>query len=198
MAKKTSGLPSDFDLKVTSTELIGRPARIPGYLDDKPNFFQTETEEIVQPLAKEVERIVEPQPAPVVSAAPSQISQEIQKPIAPLHVLETKAPKKPVEKVRRMQINVTPDVERKAEELVEILSRLSPDNRVTLSDLMQALVLNLYDAKDSINGRLPARGRWGSLTAKSYASELSKILREALLKKWDGKTVDPFKSVVGG
>ena len=194
MAKKTSGLPSDFDLKVTSTELVGTPARIPGYLDRKPTFFQEE--EVVQPLATQVERVIEQPPVQVV--ATPVIAPEIQKPAAPLHVVEAKVQKKTVEKVRRMQINVTPDVERKAEELVEILSRQSPDNRVTVSELMQALVLNLYDAKDSINGRLPPRGRWGSPTAKSFASELSKTLREALLKKWEGKTVDPFKSVVGG
>ena len=78
MAKKTSGLPSDFDLKVTSTELVGTPARIPGYLDRKPTFFQEE--EVVQPLATQVERVIEQPPVQVV--ATPVIAPEIQKPAA--------------------------------------------------------------------------------------------------------------------
>ena len=50
----------------------------------------------------------------------------------------------------RMQINITNDIERKSEELLDILSRQSPDLKVTISELMQALILNIYDARDNI------------------------------------------------
>ena len=193
MAKKKAGLPDGYDLRVTSSELKDGPVSLSGYLDDeKPRYVPP-----VEPV-----KVVAQQATirPVVEAVPQRsYSQEEVSPR--VREISTPAPavrKPPREKIRRLQINITPEIERKGEELLEILGRQSPDGRVTVSELMQALVLNLYDARDQINGRLPERGRWGTSSAKSYPAELAIVLREAILKDGSGKGAGGFRRVVGG
>lgn len=192
MAKQKAGLPEGYDLRVTSTELKDAPASLSGYLDDeKPRYIQpVEPARSIAP--KEAVRLViesEPQRAYYQEEVAPKVRQ-ISSP--------TPTVRKPQrEKIRRLQINITPEIERKGEELLEILGRQSPDGRVTVSELMQALVLNLYDARDNINGRLPERGRWGTSSAKSYPAELAIVLREAILKDGRGKGTGGFRKVVG-
>jgi hypothetical protein len=200
MAKRSAGLPEDYDLRVSGNQLVDAPASLAGYLDDEPSL---------PPVAPVVKR---EEPKPVRQVTPTRVvsrtvgySNEQEQ--APLYqaiergvVEKPKAIKKPTqirEKVRRIQINVTPEVEQRTQELLEILSRQSPDGRVTVSELMQALVHNLYDARDYIDGRLPQRGRWGTASAKSYAAELSIVLREAIQKDGKGKGQGAFRKAIG-
>jgi len=101
------------------------------------------------------------------------------------------------ERAKRMQINITNDIERKSEELLDILSRQSPDGKVTISELMQALIINAYDVRDGINSKLPQRGRWGTASAKSYPAELSIVIKEAIQKEGRGDGFSNFRRAVG-
>jgi len=191
MAKKKAGLPEGYDLRVTSSELLDGPATLSGYLDERPRYVAP-----VEPTRLVAQQIVRP---PVEEVAPREVIQAV---AVSQKVLELKTvesiPRKPQrEKIRRLQINISPEVERKGEELLELLARQSPDGRVTVSELIQALILNLYDARDNINGRLPERGRWGTSSAKSYPAELAIVLREAILKDGKGKGIGGFRTAVG-
>jgi (2Fe-2S) ferredoxin len=191
MAKQKAGLPDGYDLRVTSSELKDAPASLSGYLDDeRPQYI---------PPAEPVRTIPQQIAKPAVEVVPSRVSyQETVSPkVREIRKEEVSQGKPQREKVRRLQINISPDVERKGEELLELLGRQSPDGRVTVSELMQALILNLYDARDNINGRLPERGRWGTSSAKSYPAELAIVLREAILKDGKGKGMGAFRTAVG-
>ncbi len=191
MAKQKAGLPDGYDLRVTSSELKDAPASLSGYLDDEgPQYI---------PPAEPVRTVRQQIAKPAVEVVPSRVSfQETVSPkVREIRKEEVSQRKPQREKVRRLQINISPDVERKGEELLELLGRQSPDGRVTVSELMQALILNLYDARDNINGRLPERGRWGTSSAKSYPAELAIVLREAILKDGKGKGMGAFRTAVG-
>ncbi len=190
MAKKKAGLPEGYDLNVTREALLDGPVTIPGYLDDRPRF--------APPLTAKRSEPIEP-PKPEIRIVPTRVNYEEarQATYNEPPVVERKTIKAQRKKIRRQQINITPDIERKTDELLEILGRQSPDGKVTVSELMQALILNLYDARDNINGRLPQRGKWGTASAKSYPAELAIVLREAILKDGKGKGMDAFRTAVG-
>jgi len=98
---------------------------------------------------------------------------------------------------RRLQINLSVEAERKVGELLELLNSQSPE-RVTISDLAQALFLSLHDARADINvSRLPIRGKWGTPTARSFPSALAQALREAIVEFDSKQGGNPFRKVVG-
>ena len=196
MVKKFVGLPEGYDLKVTPKDLLDEPVSLAGYLDEKPSIIrpsiQAQVEKQVVAPALETPKQEQPKTETPIPKVEERVSR-------PLEVVEGGTNKK-VQRERslRLQINITPEVERKAQELVDIISSQSPDGRVTISELMQALILNLYDARSDINGRLPRRGRWGTASAKSHSAELAIVLREAILKHASQKGSNSFRSAIGG
>lgn len=190
MAKKKAGLPEGFDLRVTSSDLLDGPATLSGYLDDAPRLTPP-------PVARKVEPVEAPKPQ--IRVVPPRESYEEISPVTfeNSKVVEKKISKPQRKPLRRIQINVTPEIERKVDELLRILGNQSPDGSVTASEMFQALVLNLYDARDNINGRLPQRGKWGTTSAKSYPAELAIVLRQALLKEGKEDGFSTFKRSVG-
>jgi hypothetical protein len=98
---------------------------------------------------------------------------------------------------RRLQLNLSPEGERKLSELYELINAQSPE-KVMISDIMQALVFNLFEAKGDLNvSRLSPRGPWGSPTARSFTSALAQTFREAVVTYNVKQGGNPFKKVVG-
>jgi hypothetical protein len=82
---------------------------------------------------------------------------------------------------RNRSINLTPDSERQVNELLEIISAQSAEKNVVFSELLNALILNLYEARgDLYVSRVPPGGRWGAPTAKSFPTALAQAFREAI------------------
>ena len=197
MVKKSVGLPDGFDLRVTSEDLMGKPARLSGYLDPAPIIVR-EPQQVqkFEPIMRDTQEGLSVQRIETI------IDRDTQS-LAPRAVPQTKEigiPQRKIQKpvkVQRLHMNVTPDIERKALELMEILSHQSPDRRVKITEVMQALLILLYDARDDINERLPERGRWGSPTAKSIPTELAKVFKQALRASWSKSIDNSFKAVVG-
>ncbi len=190
MAKKKIGLPDEYDLKVTRSDLLDGPATLPGYLDDATRFT-------LPPIARKVETVEAPKPQ--IRVVPPRENYEESFPVTfeNSKVVEKKITKPQKKPLRRVQINVTPEIERKVDELLRILGNQSPDGSVTASEMFQALVLNLYDVRDNISGRLPQRGKWGTTSAKSYPAELAIVLRQAMLKEGKEDGFSTFKRSVG-
>jgi hypothetical protein len=101
--------------------------------------------------------------------------------------------------IRRLQINLTPDSERQVNELLEIISAQSAEKNVVFSELLNALILNLYEARGDLNvSRVPPRGRWGAPTAKSFPTALAQAFREAIVSYGVKNGANQFKKVMGG
>ena len=192
MAKNKAGLPEDFDLKVDSSELVEGPVRLPGYLDRRSDRF----------IASE------PSPArKAISARPSSLRSEPSKSdhgsaldgIPKEEAFEEKvSDKKPRTPVRRLQINLSREAQAKIEELVEVIRAQSPEKGVNYNDVIQSLILSLYEARAELDvSELPLRGRWGSPTAKSFTAALAHLIRRALVEHSEIRG-DPLRKVVGG
>ena len=205
MVKKSGGLPENFDMKVSASDLMTPPpARLSGYLDPAPKI--PELTRVTAQVAPVIEKIVEVTLAPTTNfvadseevihaVVPQSVSPQQEE--TPVKAVKPKEPRPQSEKPERYQVNVTRDIKRKTEEILNILSRQSPDDRVKVTELFQALILGLYDVRDDINGKLPERGRWGAPTAKNYSAELAVVLREALIQGATNKGTNIFRRAVG-
>ncbi len=193
MAKEKAGLPAGFDLGV-SIDDVDRPVSLPSYLDYDPavdlareraKIVQTQAVQVAPPVqvTPRVESrpsvpTLEPQRAKVAPQAPEQKTTD--------EVLVARNKKRAEQRaqmlIRRLQVNLTAEVERQAHELLELLSAQSADNRITVSEVIQGLIMSLFEARGEINiSMLPQRGRWGSPTAKSFPSELAHSFKEAIV-----------------
>ena len=203
MAKTPSGLPDSFDLNVTASDLEGRPASLPGYLDEDPvlAFANLQREqarkrtEEPRAIIDTVRRTEPAQRAAYVETKPTlSINRLVETPAA----VVTRPVPVPVER-KRFQINLDVESERMLEEILDLLSSQSSENRIKTSELFQALLMTLYSAKGEIVlGSLPTRGRWGSATAKAFPVNLAEVLREAIVAHERASGGNPFRKVVGG
>lgn len=207
MAKSQSGLPEDFDLNVSASDLAG-PAALPGYLDDDPVIafanMQKAKKQVQTPPVESAPKIQQVPPAqvarPVVPPAPAPMQQVAAQPASVHGFAEVppKALRMPVER-KRFQINLDVESERMLEEMLDLLSSQSSENRIKTSELFQALLLILHNAKGEIAlGSLPTRGRWGSATAKAFPVNLAEALREAIVAREQESGGNPFAKIVGG
>jgi hypothetical protein len=142
---------------------------------------------------------------PPMAAVPPQFVQQQTAPVMPVVMNQdyAQAPA-PREKqvrppVRRLQINLTPDSERQVNELLEIFSAQSAEKNIMFSEILNALILNLYEARADPNvSRVPLRGKWGAPTAKSFPIALAQAFREAIISYGIKNGGNQFKKVVGG
>ncbi len=201
MVKGKPGLPEEYDLKVTSSELVGGgPARLPGYLDRGARIVIPSIEPVAmkpEPVVERQNEIIHLPPKPIEARVEAELEAPRRDPESPtLEVLQK--PKRPKAPVNRLQINLSREAQAKVAELVEIIRDQSPEKGVNYNDVIQGLIYSLYKAKDDMDvSQLPLRGRWGSTTAKSFAAALATLFRQALVQHSE-KRGDPFKKAVGG
>jgi hypothetical protein len=227
MAKSTGkgGLPAGFNLSVSSEDLLGKPVQVGGYLDEDPVFElikaqrqQVRVEEVKTPT-RQAPAASPPPKAPIIpearqedvvapttraafpqQTAPEQVPQAVTAPVnqdsLQAEVPKTKKVRPPI---RRLQINLTPDSERQVNELLEIISAQSAEKNIMFSEILNALILNLYEARADLNvSRVPPRGKWGAPTAKSFPIALAQAFREAIITYGMKNGANQFKKVVGG
>jgi hypothetical protein len=210
MAKAKAGLPDGFDIGVTSQDLAG-PATLPDYLDDDPvlelsRLKKEHARELAVKREMEAAAAVRHSPATPPAQAPVSPPPEPPRkqpsvaaaPLSPSPVSGTQAAPKASPR-RRLQINLDPEGERMVEELLDLVSDQSSERRIKISEFVQALVLNLYNARSEISlGSLPQRGRWGSPTAKSFPTALAQAFREAIVSHDRRIGGNQFKKAIGG
>ena len=227
MAKNSGkgGLPAGFNLSVSSQDLLGKPVQVGSYLDEDPMLEllklqrQARVEEQVKAAAQETP-LAPPQPkAPIVPEARQEEvvalatraalpQQPIQEPASqPVTVpvnqdspqTEALKAKKVRPPIRRLQLNLTPDSERQINELLEIISAQSAEKNIMFSEILNALILNLYEARADLNvSRVPTRGKWGAPTARSFPAALAQAFKEAIISYGMKNGANQFKKVVGG
>lgn len=197
MAKTTSGLPDSFDLNVTASDLAG-PAALPGYLDEDPivSFARMQKQQAPVEVRNPPRPVALTVPAPEVNAQ-AVIKETLPetRPAESLQVPAAKPASTPVDR-KRFQINLDVGSERMLEELLDLLSSQSSGERIKISELFQALLLTLYNARGEIAlGSLPTRGRWGSPTAKAFPVNLAESLREAIMAHERASGGNQFRKV---
>lgn len=192
MAKKP-GLPPGFDLEVSKTELVGKPARLPGYLERMEN-----AQHVTPQIVEQEEKVVKSE-TPVASPPPTRIAERKIQPSR--EVRESSVPKQlPSRSGKRAQINLPNEIKVKLMEMARQFSAQTNGQEINRSDVVVGLILALYEARDLVNmGALPVRGKWGTSTAKSIGPALSLAFQEAL-EEYSRRAGggDPFKKVVGG
>ena len=222
MAKSKSGLPEGFNLSVSSNDLVGKPVQVGGYLDEDPMLellkIQRQMRASTQPAPVEISAPppqAPPMPEPMVRADIGASTQPVtaQQQFAQAQVQLNSAvpmnqdyatPPAPRERrvrapIRRLQINLTPDSERQVNELMEIISSQSAEKNIMFSEILNALIHNLYEARADLNvSRVPLRGRWGAPTAKSFPIALAQAFKEAIIAFGMKNGTNQFKKVVGG
>jgi hypothetical protein len=225
MAKSTKGgLPAGFNLSVSSDELVGKPVQVGGYLDEDPMLELIKAQRQARgavpaqtyqaPVAPTSQAPTAPEvrSAELYTQAPTAVTFE-QPPVptqnsnaaisVPLNQDQPQAAtpkeKKVRPPIRRLQVNLTPDSERQINELIDMISAQSAEKNITFSEIVNALILNLYEARSDLNvSRVPVRGKWGAPTAKSFPTALSQAFREAILTFGVKIGANQFKKVVGG
>lgn len=81
----------------------------------------------------------------------------------------------------RKQINATPEAISMIEELIEHVQTYSVQKDAKASEVFHALVLALHEAREYIDlSEVPARGRWGTPTAKAFPISLKNAFQEAI------------------
>lgn len=196
MAKGSRGLPSHYSLRVP--EVASRPVHLDDYLD-----------ETIRP-APAPARAAEPLPAQTLPAPTPQLRHAASvAPISPRAdnvvsmppftdsyrealLLNSHGPSTvtaPVVDESRMnraapprkQLNMSPDTLRMVEELLDLIKRYSGQKDAKASEMFHALVTALYESRELISlQNIPARGRWGTPTARAFPIALKNAFQAAM------------------
>lgn len=184
MATAKGGLPAGFNFNVSSDDLVGKPVQVGGYLDEDPmlELIKAQCQARGSASAATFVPPVAPLQAPLMPE-PRREKRAIDAGSRGVSARYTAAEgtgcsysdelglrtatnskgEKGVTTIRRLQINLAPDSERQVNELLEIISAQSAEKNIMFSEILNALILNLYEARTDLNvSRVPLRGKWGS------------------------------------
>lgn len=185
------GLPTGFGLNVPSTA-TQKPVDIGDYLDDDTPAVpavavqkRTSPKPVVaQPVIRET-----PQPPVTARATPKARPPVVAEPIEEEGVEEQTPSVHTSRKTPpRKQINMKPDTLRKAEELVRHVQTFSVQKDTAASEVFDALVELLHDAKKHMDvSSVPPRGQWGKPTARGFRTSLKNAFAQAIVELQQAK-----------
>jgi hypothetical protein len=181
MAKNKPGMPEGFEINLDS------PSQLGDYLDES---FADNTAKVI--AAKRAAM----QPAPVAKVAPAptptlkpQITEQVSLPQArPEAVLDlgearrrNAARASSFRRPERMQFNMRPETVKMFNEIVEFVQRYSLQNDAKASEIFDAVISILHDAKEEMGfGDVPRRGKWGTPTARAFPTALGNAFARAI------------------
>jgi len=192
MAKNKPGLPEGYELNLDA------PSQLGDYLDED---FSGNTARVV--AAKRAATQV-----PIVSkAAPEPIPVPVQKTVAiaipapppknesVLDLAEARrrnAPKAaPFRRPDRMQFNMRPETVTMFTEIVEFVQRYSLQNDAKASEILDAVISILHDAKEEMAfNDVPRRGKWGTPTARAFPTSLGNAFARAIASRYAKQRVE--------
>ena len=194
MTQKLRGLPPKYSTGVSRIpELDAPPVSLGDYLDDTghPDEVKKASEEPAPDsrrsrspdagsgrIAGRTKQDVRPDIKANLSTKPSTLSKQDEQDAANDSGL---AKAEPDRRPPRRQINMRPLTLEKLEDLLHSVRSYTPQQDATMSELIHALVLIAHDAKQSLDLRnVPARGKWGSPTAKLFVDSLKNSFEEAI------------------
>ena len=175
MAKTKAGLPAAFDLNIPS-----QPAVLGDYLDEDPpttSALALRKSREIQPAPKVEpaveERIsVEPTPRPI-ERSQRQVEQTVP--------FRKKPEKVTQERRARMQMNMGANTVAAYDQLVAFVQKYTLQDDASASEVFEALVGALNDAKQYLEfSDVGRRGPWGSPTAKAFVTGLERSFAKAI------------------
>lgn len=190
------GLPSSFSLQVPTAVLSG-PVQLGEYLDEEDvavprRVNQPPQQPAPQPAHPRPEQPKRqppphsgnPSPPNVVPMPriPAPVSEAIPGPVAEEAVDDatTFTPRR-ANRVARKQLNMNAETLRMVDELLDYIQSYSGQKDAKASEMFHGLVAALYEAKDLLDFvNVPARGRWGTPTARAFPIALKNSFQKAI------------------
>jgi hypothetical protein len=187
MHKKERGLPTDFGLSVPDASMKRTPVRLDDYLEREI----TGEGRAAPPklVAKPLEAVA--QPRDEVEAQPTVSNPAQLRPLQPPMTVPHKAPpfphrfrpRPPPIKAPRVQLNMTPEVQRMLQELVGLFCAFGLQKDTSASEVFEGLVSALHEARDQLDlSNVPPRGQWGSPTARAFRTSLKNAVIDAVAR----------------
>jgi hypothetical protein len=173
-------LPSTFDIDIPRPEEVQSPVKLGDYLDE----VELSPPPRVKPQRKEDEsNVVEmPKPKDLEGGSAQDVSpRKAPKQAPPTEAATSKKRRKKRKGPARKQINASPETLNMIDEVIEHVQTYSVQKDAKASEVFHALVLALYEAREFIDmSEVPARGRWGTPTAKAFPISLKNAFQEAI------------------
>ena len=86
-------------------------------------------------------------------------------------------------KAPRVQLNMTPEVQRMVQELVGHFCAFGLQKDTSASEVFEALVNALHESRDQLDlSNVPSRGQWGSPTARAFRTNLKNVVIDAIAR----------------
>jgi hypothetical protein len=187
MAKNRPGLPEGFEINLDS------PSKLGDYLDEE-DFSGNAARVIAAKRATapppQVQKAApEPVPAPMArpSVAEHPIPQVRNEAVLDLDAARRRsAPKAaPFRRPERMQFNMRPETVKTFNEIVEFVQRYSLQNDAKASEIFDAVISILHDAKEEMAfNDVPRRGKWGTPTARAFPTSLGNAFARAIASRY--------------
>jgi hypothetical protein len=191
MAKNRPGLPEGFEIDLDA------PSQLGDYLDE--DDFAGNAARV---LAAKRAVAASAQPAKTVNvpvAPPPTPKPQIAEPVSPpaplprneavLDLAEARkrsAPKPaPFRRPERMQFNMRPETTKMFSEVVEFVQRYSLQNDAKASEIFDAVISILHEAKEEMAfNDVPRRGKWGTPTARAFPTSLGNAFARAIASRY--------------
>lgn len=166
------GLPPSFSIDIPDKSEA--PVKLGDYLDEVESA--PPAPRVMPPRRAEESKVIEmPRPAaPAPTQAPPAEATSSED-------VSSKRRRKRRKGPARKQINASPEALRMIEELIDHVQTYSVQKDAKASEVFHALVLALYEAREFIElGEVPARGRWGTPSAKAFPVNLKNAFQDAI------------------
>jgi hypothetical protein len=190
MAKSRAGIPEGFTLNVE------RPVELGDYLDessalDMAQALAAKQRSSAKPAPESYEpppsRPAQPPPRPqLVPSDPSPPPLRNEQVLDLAEARRRSAPKAQVAKrPERMQVNMRPETQKMFGDLVEFVQRYSLQEDAKASEIQDALISMLYQARSELTLHdVPRRGKWGTPTARAFPTALGNAFARAIAKSY--------------
>jgi hypothetical protein len=185
MAKeKQRGLPPGYDINIPDQER-NKPVQIGDYLDEVDAATSRPPKPAPRQERAENNVVEMPRPATEGHDEPSPPAPPPQGPETGEAKPSRKQKRRKHSGPARKQINATPETLRMIDEIIDYVQTYSVQKDAKASEVFHALVLALYEARESIDlSEVPARGRWGTPTAKAFPISLKNAFQEAIASQY--------------
>ena len=176
MAKSKRGLPEGFTLDIERPS--DKPIRSGDFLDEIDSLPAGVgiSSAIAEPPAKPLS-----EPKQKQKSGRVQTSEPTPKQPEQLEATEP-APRKAI---KRGKLNVSADGERRLDAIWDRMREFGPEKTLRKSEIIDALILAAYDARDQLDlSNVRRRGKYGSTTHKNFPIALAESVKRAVAETW--------------
>jgi len=189
MHEKKRGLPADFEISVPEQAVRRTAVKLDDYLERE---IGSERAPLSTPAksstgspggARHFRANADTEPAVSgvmrAGALQSRMSMPHQPPTFPQRFRPRPAPIK----APRVQLNMTPEVQRMVQELVGHFCTFGLQKDTSASEVFEGLVSALHESRDQLDlSDIPPRGQWGTPTARAFRTNLKNAVIDAIAR----------------